>query len=747
MFGKKSYSKTVWATALLLSLIFISSSFSQEGTWASKSPMPTPRMVCSANTVDGIIYVIGGTDDPNVGSLVGVSTVEAYDPATDSWTTKTPMPGPRTLFASCVLNDKIYIIGGQRQQFTPYLDIMEEYDPLTDTWTTKTPMPDKRSVLCAAAVGDKIYVIGGFGTEPVDKNPLASVLAYDPATDTWEYKAPMSKEKSAMGIAVHNDKIYVFSGAEGFGPFVSIVEEYDPATDTWTQKNDSPFKTWCTTSGVVDGKIYALGGATTGFNTFTPSATVNVYDPATDSWENGPAMPLERFGHASCTANHKIYVFGGTIESGPNFNITPTVHEFTPPEPETGPWATKAPMPTPRMVGSAHNVNDIIYVIGGTDDPNLGSLTGVATVEAYDPETDSWTTKTPMPGPRIAFASCVLDEKIYIIGGQRKNYSDYLDIVEVYDPHTNTWTSKAPMPELRDGACAAAVGGKVYVIGGFGMEPEQYNPLASVIAYDPATDSWENKAPMSIGRCVMGIAVHNDKIYVMGGAEGFGPLVSIVEEYDPATNIWTRKSDIPTKRWWLSSCAVDGKIYAMGGATTGWDTFTPTETVEVYDPVTDSWSGGINLPIPSMGNGSCVCNGKIYVFGGSSESGPTFNITSTVHEFTPTITQINDTTPTKNPASFSLKPNYPNPFNPSTTIDYTLPQPGQVTLSIYNLFGQHVQTLVNEKQNAGTYSHIWNATDETGNKVSSGIYLYRIKFTDFTGREAWREERKMLLLK
>jgi hypothetical protein len=77
------------------------------------------------------------------------------------------------------------------------------------------------------------------------------------------------------------------------------------------------------------------------------------------------------------------------------------------------------------------------------------------------------------------------------------------------------------------------------------------------------------------------------------------------------------------------------------------------------------------------------------------------------------------------PSSFALMQNFPNPFNPSTTIRYELPVPGMVTLKIYNVLGQEVCTLVNEVQNAGPHVVIWNSQNDAGRSVASGVYFYR----------------------
>jgi len=93
------------------------------------------------------------------------------------------------------------------------------------------------------------------------------------------------------------------------------------------------------------------------------------------------------------------------------------------------------------------------------------------------------------------------------------------------------------------------------------------------------------------------------------------------------------------------------------------------------------------------------------------------------------------------PVTHNLFQNYPNPFNPSTTISYSIPKVSFVSLKIYDILGREVKTLINSEQNAGVYNVRWNGDNIYGNKVSSGIYLYKIEAGDFS------LTKKMLLLK
>jgi hypothetical protein len=104
-------------------------------------------------------------------------------------------------------------------------------------------------------------------------------------------------------------------------------------------------------------------------------------------------------------------------------------------------------------------------------------------------------------------------------------------------------------------------------------------------------------------------------------------------------------------------------------------------------------------------------------------------------------TAINDEPPAGLPRTFRLGQNYPNPFNPTTMIEFSVPERADVQLDIYNILGRKVETLVDREMAAGDYTVQWDGTNQSGQSVATGIYLYRLTTGDHTA------SRKMLLLK
>jgi N-acetylneuraminic acid mutarotase len=279
---------------------------------------------------------------------------------------------------------------------------VEAYDPATNNWTTKASMPTARSNVAVATVSGIIYAIGG----EASYSPLSTVEAYNPATNAWTTKAAMPTARSEAAAVAVNNKIYVFGGNNGpYGSptFLHTVEEYDPTTNTWTTKADMPTGRAVLAAAGVNGIVYVMGGSTDGCN---GSTVMEAYDPATNSWTTQTSMPTGRGGLAAAAVGAQIYAVGGAVCPSSYFN---TNEAFAP---AGGTWSTKAGMPTARYRLGVGVVNGLIYAVGGQN--ASGAL---ATVEAYDPAANTWSAKTSMPTARSGLAAAAVNNIIYAIGG------------------------------------------------------------------------------------------------------------------------------------------------------------------------------------------------------------------------------------------------------------------------------------------------------------------------------------------
>ena len=267
-------------------------------------------------------------------------------------------------------------------------------------------------------------------------------------------------------------------------------------------------------------------------------------------------------------------------------------------------WIYRADMPTARTWAGGCVIDGKIYVIGGGT--SASSVTSA--VEVYDPIVDTWTKLANMPSGRCFHATCTFDGKIYVFGGVSPGvFSTAKNNVYVYDPQIDTWTQKADMPNANAHRGIAVVDGTIYLIGG--------GPVGLNLAYNPITESWTQKADMPTARTNLSACVVDGKIYAIGGATEDWREFSYkhVEVYDPSTNSWTRKSDMPTERWSLGACVVDGRIYAIGGNSA---LSAVRTTNEVYDPITDTWTTRSPLQQKRLGHLLASIGDKIYAIGG-----------------------------------------------------------------------------------------------------------------------------------
>ena len=276
-----------------------------------------------------------------------------------------------------------------------------------------------------------------------------------------------------------------------------------------------------------------------------------------------------------------------------------------------GSWTTKASMPTARDELAVGDINGILYAVGGCAE--LFCSGPLNTVEAYDPATDVWVSKAPMPTARRGLAVGVINGILYAAGGFGGNINSIgdencceLDTVEAYDPATDTWTAKAPMPTARGFVAAGVINGILYVVGG-----RSGNGFVSTLeAYNPATNSWTTLQSMPSARWGLAASVVNGKLYALGGYNAHGTL-NKVDAYDPATNTWKVRASMPAARKYLTSGVIRGRLYAVGGFDRAYLT-----TVEAYDSVTNTWTTKTPMPTKRAGLAAGVVQGILYAVGG-----------------------------------------------------------------------------------------------------------------------------------
>jgi len=128
-----------------------------------------------------------------------------------------------------------------------------------------------------------------------------------------------------------------------------------------------------------------------------------------------------------------------------------------------------------------------------------------------------------------------------------------------------------------------------------------------------------------------------------------------------------------------------------------------------------------------------------FIYEGQDATGK-YDQTTAEPKFENGLVALSSATPSI-PTVYSLKQNYPNPFNPSTEISFDLPVHSNVELTVYNVLGQSVRTLVNQPMEAGSHTVTWDGYDSHGGQVSSGIYFYRIS------AEKFNATKKMMMLK
>lgn len=265
--------------------------------WSAKAPMSGQGLYDHAvvDGGDGGIYALGGNGN-------GTSLNYRYDIATNTWAARASIPTDMRIIDAGQIGGVIYIPGGY--DGAAFATTHQAYNTATDSWSTGAVAPRAVAGYGVAACDGKLYRVGGaeYATWP---NGSTGAEVYDPGTNAWTTLASMTTGRTWPLVACVDSKLYVAGGIDASGTDSNKAEVYDIATNTWSDAAmaDLPATWWGAGIFVKDGQIYVAGGN----RNAEATAAVAIYNPASDTWSDGIPLQDVRFRMKAASG----YVIGG----------------------------------------------------------------------------------------------------------------------------------------------------------------------------------------------------------------------------------------------------------------------------------------------------------------------------------------------------------------------------------------------------------------------------------------------------
>jgi N-acetylneuraminic acid mutarotase len=379
--------------------------------WFSLPAMSEQRARQTATLLgDGEVLVAGGYDGfgPKGGSNVRLGGAQLLDPASGKWSEAAPMLFAREGQTATLLNDgDVLVMGGSEMpEAKEGLKSAELYDPDTNTWTPVAAPPELVEVHSATLLHDgRVLVTGVFkGTWP----GIPGTAIYDPTSGNWHRAAaPLLWRYDPAVALLPNGKVIVMGG--------------------WEQKSlaSVPFTT-----------------------TFTTFASVEEYDPATDTWSKAAPMAHARaYQTATLMPGGEVLVTGGIFET--DWGINGSLNSLRSTEaydPQTNRWSARAPTVLPRAQDTATLMPDGRVLVAGGYDCGLGSgclgyggigdCCGANSAEVYDPSSNAWMFTPPILTGVEHTATLLPEGGVLITGGNLGPISNQeLSSAEIYTAH------------------------------------------------------------------------------------------------------------------------------------------------------------------------------------------------------------------------------------------------------------------------------------------------------------------------
>jgi N-acetylneuraminic acid mutarotase len=289
--------------------------------WEEVEEAPIVRFEAQSAAVDGKLYTFGGYTDPSI--IPKNFEANVYDPKSDTWQQLPDMPRPITHAGTAEDGQNIYLAGGvvgsyqeEEERKFPASTEVWKFDTQTQEWSAIPPLPEPRGAGALVVLGSTLHYFGGTGIDRYQE--VSDHWVLEVGSEGWETRAPLDNPRNHLAGIVVKGEIYAIGGQYGHNETLvtqDTVERYDPQTDSWDELTPLPYGLGHkqNTTFEVDGRIYIVGGETSGYGVKT--SEVLVYDPELDAWSQTTNYPTAAKSLIGGAIGNSIYITGGSERS------------------------------------------------------------------------------------------------------------------------------------------------------------------------------------------------------------------------------------------------------------------------------------------------------------------------------------------------------------------------------------------------------------------------------------------------
>jgi N-acetylneuraminic acid mutarotase len=551
----------------------------------------------------------------------GLSYPILLDP---SWElTSGPMMQSRYDHALALLGDGRLLACGGTVNGTNGLRSCEFFDPNDGSWTQTPDMVEvRRSPSAATLQNGRVLVCGG-GT--------ATCELYDPWQNAWLSAPSLPEARDGATATRLLDGRVLLTGGGGSG----IPQVYHPTTNEWTGVGSITPRQSSTATLLASGKVLIVGGMTSS----APVTDVDIFDPTSETWTQGPAMPAPRADHSATRMRNGMVVIAGGTDGTQDLDTALLYDE------STGTWTVPRPLTGPRRGHSAAlTQSGDVLVVGGRRGATILTSTGLfdglgfwpagtmktgrdgcgvailasgdvvavgglgasgalGSVEAVV-ERSPWRSARWMAQSRSAHTATRLPDGRVLVAGGSDAAGQTLAAGELYDPAGRTWTTAGSMTHARGNHTATLLeNGTVLIAGGYHQSSV---PIAETEVFDPSSQTWSD-----VGSMTQAQAPHTATLLPDGRVLALS--ITGAEVYDPGSQTW---SSVPSMTvghgYHTASLLSDGKVLVVGG-------YAPN--AEVFDPATESWTVVGSSVFPRISHAAALLDdGRVLVAGGTQNA-------------------------------------------------------------------------------------------------------------------------------